>query len=328
MADLPRPQLLVVRTLSGIFTSRPCIAAAGGAIELLRPVLLTFANPPSSAVCGSVERPVHCCGGCKGGGSRASPYCVFPRRDQAGFVPPLTGPTLVPMHGDFVLGLRGKLRRLRAVQSSIRSDPLRQMPLMVYACPRSKAPSQKRCGGSAGTTGGCGFPRPDSARNGDMLCHVARGVAAIAARDAFSLLSVASSPSSSSPLPLLVARTKTCPVLTSSTEAARRFQRHAPVSVDRGAAGGPRFPGAPAWPAPTIFARWAVHGDTGAGALHPLHCRSRSVGGAGGSEAPAGGGSLRPLGRATEERSIFFYLHAPVFPAVDVRETAPCGNGS
>ena len=228
-------------------------------------------------------------------------------------MPPLTGPTLLPMHRDSVLGLRGKLRRLRAMQPSIQSDPLRQMPLMVDACPRSKAPSQKRCGGSAGTTGGCGFPRPDSARNGDMLCHVARGVAAIAARDACSLLGVASSSSSSSPLPLLVARTRTCPVLTSSTGAARRFQRRAPVSVDRGAAGGPRFPGASAGPAPTIVARWAVHGETGAVALHPLYCRSRSVGGAGGSEAPAGGGSLRPLGCATEERSIFFYLHAHVF---------------
>ena len=154
-------------------------------------------------------------------GHAPAPIVFFPRGDQAGFVPPLTGPTLVPMHGDFVLGLRGKLRRLRAMQSSIRSDPLRQMPLMVYACPRSKAPSQKRCGGSAGTSGG---------------------------------------------------------------SAARRFQRHAPVNVDCGAAGGPRFPGALACPAPTVFARWAVHGETGAGALHPLHCRSRSVGGARGSE--------------------------------------------
>ena len=127
-------------------------------------------------------------------GNAPAPIVFFPRRDQAGLTPPLTGPTLLPMHRDSVLGLRGKLRRLRAMQPSIQSVPLRQMPLMVDACPRSKAPSQKRCGGSAGTSGGCGFPQPCPARNKDMLCHVARGVVAIAARDAFSLLSVASYP--------------------------------------------------------------------------------------------------------------------------------------
>ena len=50
-------------------------------------------------------------------------------------------------------------------------------------------------------------------------------------------------------------------------------------------------------PAPTVPARWAVHGEARGGALPAPHCGSRSVGGAWGGEAPSRAGSLR----ATDE---------------------------